>query len=450
MANNFKYFSLFIYFFACQIGGAKINDVFMISDHAGKYEQSLLPLTLNIQEKYVLFKLFRKFFIFDNKGNFIGIKNHLVDLSFLFGDDFKNFRFGFIRNPPYFRQEIKSKVDLVAHWYNDFGLQSTLKNGGARGALTWYYWDWARNKKTDLNRHPLLGWYKGDQVNVLGWQTYWLLNAGIKAVNLATIIDFAEWSRPESSYFWTYQLFNKVPNFKKIQYILWLKFKVDGKSNAKKELRDYWEYVIGTFSKKYKNIYKIHYKDRVYPVFFLWEGEGLRGVLDNYISSKETKKFLISVANYARKQGYEGICLFVRHPTSDTLMHRKYLLDNGVLYLPASYSKMQGSKTSALNYSELVNTMKAPSDIEVVNVVTAHHTIAPHPSGWQQRGSTPLLFKKALEKAFGYVLSDKNIPDVIQIYNVSEWAEGGPGLQPNMKDFFRYLEVVNEVIYENN
>ena len=38
------------------------------------------------------------------------------------------------------------------------------------------------------------------------------------------------------------------------------------------------------------------------------------------------------------------------------------------------------------------------------------------------------------------------MPRLITCYNVAEWAEGGPGLQPNMQDRFGYLEAVRDVV----
>jgi FPC/CPF motif-containing protein YcgG len=34
----------------------------------------------------------------------------------------------------------------------------------------------------DPSRHPMLGWYKGDDPNVLDWQCYWLVKYGVTAV----------------------------------------------------------------------------------------------------------------------------------------------------------------------------------------------------------------------------------------------------------------------------
>ena len=75
----------------------------------------------------------------------------------------------------------------------------------------------------------------------------------------------------------------------------------------------------------------------------------------------------------------------------------------------------------------------------------AKHTHAPHPSKWHCPGHTPALFKKLLEKAVVHVRRH-DMPRVLTCYNVAEWAEGGPGLQPNMQDRFGYLKAVRDAL----
>ena len=36
-------------------------------------------------------------------------------------------------------------------------------------------------------------------------------------------------------------------------------------------------------------------------------------------------------------------------------------------------------------------------------------------------------------------------PKMLTVYNVGEWAEGGPGLQPNQRDGFGYLQAIKEI-----
>ncbi len=41
------------------------------------------------------------------------------------------------------------------------------------------------------------------------------------------------------------------------------------------------------------------------------------------------------------------------------------------------------------------------------------------------------------------VIKTHNLPKIFTVYNVAEWAEGGPGLQPNQRDGFGYLEAIS-------
>ena len=50
-----------------------------------------------------------------------------------------------------------------------------------------------------------------------------------------------------------------------------------------------------------------------------------------------------------------------------------------------------------------------------------------------------------VEKAVNKILTD-DLPRMLTVYNVAEWAEGGPGLQPNKKDGFGYLKETLDVV----
>ncbi len=66
------------------------------------------------------------------------------------------------------------------------------------------------------SRHPLLGYYRGDDPVVLDWQCYWLNEYGVQNVVILAE-DFTNWEDPECTSHWAYQLFNHAPNFKKPQ-----------------------------------------------------------------------------------------------------------------------------------------------------------------------------------------------------------------------------------------
>ena len=387
----------------------------------------------------------------DQSGALVGLQHNLFEQDFAdFGTNAK-IASGKITEPPLFEGNVDSDVDIIAHWYNDFGLEYTRSGNGANGSLTWYYWDWAHHDNAtgyDASRHPLLGWYRGDDANVLGWQSYWLLRSGVKAVNITGAIDTANWSDPADRNYWKYQLFNNVPNFKKLKYIPWVKWTGSGATDTEKkaEVNANWQGMVYDFAgSDYPNIYTVAYKGKNYMAVYLYEGELLRGLYDNYSGATNLRTFLIARANDAKIAGFGGLVVFARHPTSDAIMSYVTLEKSGVLYIPADYSATEGS-SDYTSYSAMVDSMTAPSKRSIVNVTTSHESKSPHPSGWSAAGSTPELFEKALRKAVGFVLNDPDVPNIVQVYNVSEWAEGGPGLQPNMRDGFGYLDAVKNVV----
>lgn len=156
----------------------------------------------------------------------------------------------FKQNPPpnLKFQNKNNRIDYIAHWYNDFGLEYTRKGNGSNGAMTWYTWDWAK-KSGALERHPLLGWYKGDNNNILNWQCYWLLKSGITAVNIAGPIDLSNWKEPSNKHYWKFQLFEKTPNFRLLKYIPWVKYK-----GATRSIILNWNLMFDHFFQRIKTI----------------------------------------------------------------------------------------------------------------------------------------------------------------------------------------------------
>lgn len=63
--------------------------------------------------------------------------------------------------------------------------------------------------------------------------------------------------------------------------------------------------------------------------------------------------------------------------------------------------------------------------------------------GYNSQGYYPDKFETFVRKAIEHVNNGKGFP---MIYNVSEWTEGGPGLQPNMKDGFGYLTALKNAL----
>ena len=82
---------------------------------------------------------------------------------------------GNIVSPPLSESEYDTEPDFIVHWYNDFGLEFTRQRASAWKG--WYYWTWnyhnagAGSKDSyalyDPERHPMLGYYRGDDPKIL-------------------------------------------------------------------------------------------------------------------------------------------------------------------------------------------------------------------------------------------------------------------------------------------
>lgn len=390
--------------------------------------------------------------VFDDDGRLIGLQqNHLEKNEKTLGGPLP-IRDGSLVHPPLSKDPPATSVDLLAHWYNDFGLESRRVNKGS-GWIGWYYWTWNFHRAVgdgyDPSRHPLLGFYRGDDPTVFDWQCYWLCEYGVTGVILAANITdptaLARWDRPSSELYWIHELFNHAPNFKRLRYVMWgpTAWRPCTAENQAKIERA-WTEVIDRIYLRYANRYVLRIKDRRYPVMFVWDEGALRGVFDNYRGSLQTHAFYKRVARRFQKYGFDGVALFVRHPQEPSKRERERLEEAGVLHFAAYYGNPLSRNFH--NYRELVDHFRPPADPHaIVNVVTSHDSHTPHPSHWKCPGSTPDLFRRLLAKAVKRVCAGPG-PRVITCYNVAEWAEGGPGLQPNMRDRFGYLQAVRDVL----
>jgi len=390
---------------------------------------------------------------FDDQGSLIGLQqNHLEQDNTVLGPK-GQMRSGSLVRPPVSAASSAVAVDFIAHWYNDGGLDCRRQGGGWSG---WYYWCWNFHKTRmpedvpgdgyDPARHPLLGFYRGDDPVVLDWQCYWLAEYGAKAVTLCSGggARFDQWEQPGSEQHWIYQLFHNVPNFRKLNYIMWAPASwIPSTPENQTKTEAGWERVIDQIYLRYSNFYSIQSAGKAYPVLFVFEGEALRGIFDNFHGAKKTSEFLVRMGKRFQAAGYGGIALFVRHPTGDKVMNYADLERQGVLYFRATYSDDHGKGAT---YPEHVATAAPPTDRRwIVNTATSLHTHTPHPSKWVCPGHTPELFKEELKKAVNHVLKNDMLR-IVTCYNVAEWAEGGPGLQPNMQDRFGYLQAVKDTV----
>jgi hypothetical protein len=373
--------------------------------------------------------------------------------------------FGAVTPPPMAPAPASKGIDIVAHWYNDFGLDYTsLAASEAKGWYGWHDWRWnfptnAGNGDTtmgyDQARHPLQGFYKGDNADVLGWQCLWMAEAGINVASIGMTGNYfssANWSNPSDKAYWVYQLFNNVPNFGALQYMLWMRY--DG-TNAndtqpnrdanKVQIEAQNDDVVATYA-AYPGAYSYSQDGKTYAAVYIHDLESLRGVYDNFVGATASVAYLKALAVKFQSIGYDGVMVMARNggtitATSSTLSN---LRKSGALVIPADYESRYGSDASyTSSYANYAANAVFPTS-GILNVVTAAKNAYPHPTGWTLAGTTPALFRKVLRRAVAHIIRNK-MHRIVTIYNVSEWAEGGPGLLPNKKDGFGYLDAIRSL-----
>ena len=400
----------------------------------------------------------------DNK-TVIGLQhNHLLENETTLGTN-AAITSGNINTPPRATPYRAGSVDVLAYWYQDFGIDYTRDGNGANGSLTWYYWSWnfATNTGNGVStatyspdRRPSLGYYRGDDVNVLGWQCYWLAKYGTTGVILQPRVNTGSsgfqtltstWSSTTDVNHWMYQLFTNTPNFSALQYEAWgfSSFLADTAGNRQIYI-DSWTEVINNIYLKYPNFHYIERNGEVYPAMFLFEGSAAATTFGNNADDKETKDFYISMAALFKAAGYAGVALLCRNPTASHVGD-SYLESNGVLYLSADYSQVDSSGDITDYEDYLVDSLdfNASDRIRgVCNTITSRRYVYPHPStAFLTDGYTPDLFRQAVAQSLRQIAAT-DAPKILTVYNVSEWAEGGPSLQPNVQDGFQWLEALLE------
>lgn len=350
-----------------------------------------------------------------------------------------------VRTAPISNANHKSQIDILAHWYNDFGLERTIGSSSSKfGSSIWYDWSWnfSSNENYDPSRHPLLGWYKGDDPVILDWICYWLHEYGIKGVVLTNNFSTNDWENPKSYSYWYFQLFTNVQNFKKLKYVPWLTSSgVKTVEEAKVNDTDLIQNVI----KKYPNIYLLPGVKGRYPVLYIWDMELFRGLYDNYNGNSKSVKRLSEIRDQLREMGYDGVVIFARNlKNSFDSKLLDELAEDGIHIFSQDYSSTYNIVKRDNTYKNYVNNVKFPVDKRVIlNVMTSAESSEIHPSNWDLKNSNPDLFSQVLKKAI-YRTKASNKPPVVVIYNVSEWAEGGPSLIPSVKYKFGYLEAIRK------
>lgn len=391
---------------------------------------------------------------FDDNGNLIGLmQNHLEENE----NNFNQMMglSGSLVSPPLSQSKRETKVDVMAYWYNDFGLECI--RSAQTGWIGWYYWTWNHHNFNNMEnsslmrdpydpaRHPLLGFYFGDKPQVLDWQSYWLYEYGVNAVSLLNQgrHGLEGWENPRHRDHWLYQLFNNTPNFKNLRYVLNGEYSYVGEYSVAEEervRRKFFEMVDMVYT-KYDNYYYIEKGGKKYPVITVLEETQY---LNYFNGAQNVRKFYKELAQYFRAHGFGGFALFAR-----AQINLGDMSADGVLRYESSYTPNYTAPhyTNRYTYSELVEYFDPPTDTDkIIALATDVHTQKPHESNWKCPGSTPKLFEDYMQKAVSHLQKNPQMPQVLTVYNVSEWAEGGTGLVPTVKDRFGYLEAIRNAV----
>lgn len=354
-------------------------------------------------------------------------------------------------NPPISDAVAINSVDVLAYWYNDFGLEATRAAGGALGSTQWYTWQWNHTDVTtygpyDPQRHPLLGWYRGDNSVVLDWICYWLKEAGVAGVVLSVgTIDTTAWNNSANSHYWVYQLFNNVPNFKTLKYAM-----SGPSSGTQANFEAHWTDMKNNVMATNRNYHVTTINGKTYPTIYLYDMATIRTSV--FASNANFETWMKGMATYFQGHGHDGVCILGRNASyytgsTQTKNTAQVLNDFGVYVFETDYGAFPGSYSPATVFSDYVNQYYTAYDAvkfrRIPNVMTGRSSKF-HPSGWTQTGTTPALFQNVLQNAINLATTNDTIPNIVTIYNVSEWGEGGASLQPNMQDGFGYLNAIRQ------
>ena len=326
--------------------------------------------------------------------------------------------------------------DLLAWWYNDFGLAATaMAPGQALGAYYWYDWTWndIHDPGFDPSRKPLFGFYPGDDPKVLDWICYWLNQIGITGVMFTEIVNPSVWNDITERSYWLYQLFNNVKNFKSLRYVLMV-------PQSTAAAVDNYVSVFTSMLQNYKNPYVVNYAGKRYVALSFWDYEMLRGITDGYLNPDHTilNSKLDAFSDAAIAEGYDGCIFFMRNLGAHTTALEWGISTGKTVIVSTVYSDLYGTFT---NYHEYVDGVPFSNSAYAVNGISTGHESKNHPSNFNVGGSTPELFGQLVNKAYENAVV-KGKPRILTIYNVSEWAEGGAGLIPNARDGFGYLRAL--------
>lgn len=294
----------------------------------------------------------------------------------------------------------------------------------------------------DAMRHPLLGWYFGDEQNTLDWQTYWLREYGINnTILLAGDLP----SDPNAGNYWAYNLLNNVPNAQYMKFGLQVGYEHYGQTET--AVREAWWSTFNAFyfNDQYKDqVYCYEENGKRYAVMFMWDEESTRGVVGNVSKLVALYK---DVAAAFKDNGYDGVAIWARRASLTGNTANLTTLDAaGVKWMGVAYPN-NGITHNTAGYAQTVDSFdasKVTADT-LFGVATSMHS-RNHTSPWVCPGANATDFGRWIAKAVAATNADASRKQIVTCYNIAEWAEGGHSLQPTAGDRFDYLKAVRDNI----
>lgn len=391
------------------------------------------------------------------------------------------------------------------------------------------YWVLVPEPQYWEDREPMLGWYRGDDPMVLGWQVKWLVDAGIDYVvlqqrtTLPTTHSTGTWNQPAAVNHWTYQLFTNVAGVggNGLKLAMWLPTNGYGATgNAAtptpagvgyspsvayetgNTVRTYggagyniimytalqastgqqprtegsvywtpspmpedWRAYVSFYATYKDKIATVTRNGKKYAILYMHETEVLRSGIGTQTLVNWTQT--LGAEMNAAVPEWDGVALLMRnspaprqadgvtYATGSATLNYDELEANRVYVIRGDYDSRTSTNSAVGSYQSKIDSFPSYSSEAVGRapqrhapcVATSVYAVPPHPSAgaatFNFPGHTPELYKKWLRKVLDWML--ENNSKMLMIYNVAEWAEGGPGLQPNKQDGFGYIDATRQV-----
>ena len=181
---------------------------------------------------------------------------------------------------------------------------------------------------------------------------------------------------------------------------------------------------------------------RRYPALSFPGENALLSVFDPTGGITGTIAFYKTLAEWFRAIGFDGVSVLSVFPDSrlDNPTVMTDLENAGVLRFHSSYvpNHIDPACFQGGTYEKLVNSYAPPADPHTILAIgnAGVYPHAPMNRAGFARAIPPDLFEQFIGKAVDHLDANPDMQRIITCYNISEWAEGGAGLQPNVQDGF--------------